>query len=158
MNAAHPQLILPGRPPEQVVTLDEYRRMDGYQALSRVLKEYSPQDVTQVVRNSGLRGLGGAGFPTGRKWVFLRNDAPFPRYVIANTDEMEPGTYKDRYLTYVNPYSVIEGLTIAGYAASAARGFIFVRPAYESSAWRLEEALEEARRAGFLGGNILGSG
>jgi NADH-quinone oxidoreductase subunit F len=157
MNGANPQLILPGRPPDQVVTLDEYRRMDGYQALTRVLKDYSPQEVTQAVRNSGLRGLGGAGFPTGRKWVFLRNDAPFPRYVIANTDEMEPGTYKDRFLTYVNPHSVIEGLIIAGYAASADRGFIFVRPAYESSAWRLEEALEEARRAGFLGRNILGS-
>jgi NADH-quinone oxidoreductase subunit F len=158
MNAARPSLILPDRPPDQVVTLDEYLRLEGYQALSKVLKDYSSQDVTQVVQNSGLRGLGGAGFPTGRKWIFLRNDAPFPRYVIVNTDEMEPGTFKDRVLVYANPHTVIEGLIIAGYTASAEKGFIFIRPAYESSAYRLEKALEEAKGAGFLGKNILGSG
>ncbi len=158
MTAHQPQLILQNRSIDEVVSLEEYLRLEGYQALSKVLKDYSPQDVTQVVRNSGLRGLGGAGFPTGRKWVFLRNDAPFPRYVIANTDEMEPGTFKDRVLVYANPHTVIEGLIIAGYTASAEKGFIFIRPAYESSAYRLEKALEEARGAGFLGKNILGSG
>ena len=158
MTAHQPQLILQNRSTDEVVSLEEYLRLEGYQALSKVLKKYSPQDVIQEVRNSGLRGLGGAGFPTGRKWVFLRNDAPFPRYVIANTDEMEPGTFKDRVLVYANPHTVIEGLIIAGYTASAERGFIFIRPAYESSAYRLEKALEEARGAGFLGKNILGSG
>ncbi|MGC1402909.1 MAG: NADH-ubiquinone oxidoreductase-F iron-sulfur binding region domain-containing protein [Thermodesulfobacteriota bacterium] len=158
MTTEHQQLILRNRAPDEVVTLEEYLRLDGYQALSKILKTYSPEEVVQVVLDSGLRGLGGAGFPTGRKWGPLGTDVPFPRYVIANTDEMEPGTYKDRALVYANPHTVIEGLIIAGYAASAERGFIFIRPAYESSAHRLEKAEEEAREAGYLSRNILGSG
>lgn len=158
MTAEHQRLILLNRAPDEFVTLEAYLRLDGYQALSKVLKTYSPQEVVQVVQDSGLRGLGGAGFPTGRKWGSLGPDSPFPRYVIGNTDEMEPGTFKDRVLVYANPHTVIEGLIIAAYAASAERGFIFIRPAYESSASRLEMAAEEALAAGFLGRDILGSG
>ena len=158
MTTPHPQLILQNRPPEQVVTLEEYVRLDGYQALAKVLKQYPPQQVIQMVLDSGLRGLGGAGFPTGRKWSLLKKEASFPRYVIANTDEMELGTYKDRVLVHHNPHTLIEGLILSGYTASAEKGYIFIRAAYEESAQVLERAMEEARQAGWLGKNIQGSG
>ncbi|HMK65679.1 MAG TPA: NADH-ubiquinone oxidoreductase-F iron-sulfur binding region domain-containing protein, partial [Thermodesulfobacteriota bacterium] len=122
-----------------------------------VLRNRSPKEVIQTVNDSGIRGLGGAGYPAGRKWSQLKADAPFPRYVIANTDEMEPGTYKDRVLIFHNPHTLIEGLLIAGYAVSAEKGYVFIRPAYESSARVLEKAVKEARRAGLVGRNILGS-
>lgn len=144
-------------PADRTIGLAEYRRLGGYEALSQVLAHYSPQEVIQVVLDSGLRGLGGAGFPVGRKWSLVKPEAPFPRVIIANTDEMEPGTYKDRVLVFHNPHALIEGLLIAGYAVSAQKGIVFIRQAYESSTRVLEKALEEAREAGFWGKNILGS-
>ena len=143
---------------DRTITLDEYRQGGGYVALSKVLAEYSPTQVKQLVLDSGLRGFGGAGFPTGRKWRFLSDDAPFPRYVVANTDEMEPGTFKDRVLVFHNPHTVLEGMIIASFAVSAGRGFFFVRPSYERIAEIVEDALESTRGAGLLGENILGSG
>lgn len=154
---ASQQPLILQKPLDQTLSLDEYRRLGGYEALNKVLKDYSPQQVIQTVMDSGLRGLGGAGFPTGRKWSFIKKETPFPRYVIANTDEMEPGTYKDRFLIQHNPQALIEGLVIGGFAASAEKGYIFIRPAYEQGARILEKALEEARQAGLLGKNILGS-
>jgi NADH-quinone oxidoreductase subunit F len=157
MIMAYPQFVLQNRSGEETISLDEYRRTGGYEGLAKVLKECSPKEVTKIIQDSGLRGHGGAGFPTGRKWGFLSEDAPFPRYVIANTDEMEPGTFKDRKLVTVNPHTVIEGMTIAAYMASAQKGFLFIRPSYETVAEIFEKALNDAREAGYLGKNILGS-
>jgi NADH-quinone oxidoreductase subunit F len=150
-------LILHNQQEGHTLFLDEYKSLGGYQALSQVLENHKPQEVIQTVLNSGIRGLGGAGYPVGRKWSQLKAEAPFPRYIIANTDEMEPGTYKDRVMIFNNPHALIEGLIIAGYAVSAQKGYIFIRPAYESSALVLNRAVAEAEQAGLLGRNILGS-
>jgi NADH-quinone oxidoreductase subunit F len=151
------RFILIDRAEDQPLTLDEYRRTGGYQGLERTLRQYSPGEVTKMVLDSGLRGHGGAGFPTGRKWSFLRDSAPYPRYIVANTDEMEPGTFKDRVLLSVNPHTVIEGMVIAAYANSAEKGYFFVRPSYEQITLTFEKALEEARSAGLVGRNVLGT-
>ena len=155
--ATHKQFILNDRKPDQTLTIDEYRETGGYRGLEKAITEYSPGEIKKTVLDSGLRGHGGAGFPTGRKWGFLRDDAPHPRFIVANTDEMEPGTFKDRSLLSVNPHTVIEGMTIAAYANDAAKGYFFVRPSYEDVARKFETALREAREAGFLGKRILGS-
>jgi NADH-quinone oxidoreductase subunit F len=155
MMDQHPSLILQKERTDQTLFLEAYKGMGGYQGLALALGR-SPEEIVQVITDSGLRGLGGAGFPTGRKWS-LRKEASFPRYVIANTDEMEPGTYKDRFWVHHNPHALLEGLIIAGYTASAEKGYIFIRPAYEDCAQVLEKAAEEARQAGLLGHNILGS-
>jgi len=151
------QFILHNRGEDQTMTIEEYRRTGGYEGLQKVLRDCSPGQVKKTVLDSGLRGLGGAGFPTGRKWSLLREDAPHPRYVIANGDEMEPGTFKDRVLLSINPHTVIEGMAIAGYANSAQKGYFFVRPSYEHIALKFETALGEAKQSGFLGRRILGS-
>jgi NADH-quinone oxidoreductase subunit F len=151
------QFILQNRQEDQTMTIEEYRQTRGYEGLEKALEKYSPDQVKKVVLDSGLRGHGGAGFPTGRKWGLLKGDAPQPRYVVANADEMEPGTFKDRVLLSINPHTVIEGMTIAAYANSAGKGYFFVRPSYEEIALKFERALEEARGSGFLGRKILGS-
>jgi NADH-quinone oxidoreductase subunit F len=153
----HPTFLLHDRSENQTLTLGEYRETGGYEALGKALRKYSPGEVKKMVLDSGLRGHGGAGFPTGRKWGFLREDAPHPRYVIANTDEMEPGTFKDRSLLSVNPHTVLEGMAVAAYANSANKGYFFVRPSYEQVAQKVERALEEAREAGLMGRKILGT-
>ena len=107
--------------------------------------------------DSGLLGRGGAGFPTGRKWGFIPTDAGLPRYLVPNTDEMEPGTFKDRVLVNIDPHLVIEGIILAGYAVRAETAFFFIRPSYELDARLIEREAEVARQAGFLGKNILGS-
>jgi NADH-quinone oxidoreductase subunit F len=157
MTMAHPRLVFLSPTPDHTITMEEYRQNDGYRALSDMLQKYSPAEVTKIVLDSDLSGRGGAGFPTGRKWSLLKDDAPFPRYVIANTDEMEPGTFKDRMIISVNPHALIEGMIIAAYAVCAQKGFIFIRPSYESGAEIIEAALAAARDAGFVGKNILGS-
>ncbi|KAF0221429.1 MAG: NADH-quinone oxidoreductase subunit [Geobacteraceae bacterium] len=144
----------PGRP----VTFAEYQAEGGFAALKKGLKELSPLEVQQAVIDSGLRGRGGAGFPTGKKWSFVPRDLPGPRYLICNCDEMEPGTYKDRVLLEANPYSLVEGMILAGYAIGCEHAFIFIRRGYETAAMNLRRAIGEAREAGFLGRNILGSG
>jgi NADH-quinone oxidoreductase subunit F len=150
------QFLLQNRKEDQTMTLEEYRETGGYKGIEKALRKYSPEETKKIVLDSGLRGQGGAGFPTGRKWQFLKDDAPHPRYVIVNTDEMEPGTFKDRVLLSINPHAVIEGTAIAAYANSAEKGYFFVRPAYEQIALKFERALEEARGSGFLGRKILG--
>ncbi len=118
----------------------------------------SPDDVTEEVKKSGLRGRGGAGFPTGMKWSFLAKPEGVPRYLVANADESEPGTFKDRYLMEFIPHSLIEGMIVASYALGSNVSYIYIRGEYAWIVDILEQAIEEARQNGFLGKNILGSG
>jgi NADH-quinone oxidoreductase subunit F len=144
----------------EVQNLKEYERAGGYQALRKALGNISSQDVVQLVKESGLRGRGGAGFPTGDKWSFvpMGADAPHPKYLVANADEMEPATFKDRLLMECDPHQLIEGMILSAYATQADVAFVFLRWAYKLSAQRLEKAIAEAYAAGYLGKNILGSG
>lgn len=144
----------------QALSLQGYERSGGYQGLRKALREMTPQKVQEEVKKSGLRGRGGAGFPTGMKWSFtpMGAGAPHPKYVIANADEMEPGTFKDRYLMEGNPHQLIEGLILAGFAIEADVAFIFIRGEYKRSQERLLRAIAEAYSAGYLGRDILKSG
>jgi NADH-quinone oxidoreductase subunit F len=142
----------------RVITFAEYREGGGFAALTKALKELSPLQVQQTVIDSGLRGRGGAGFPTGKKWSFVPRDLPGPRWLICNCDEMEPGTCKDRVLLEANPYSLVEGILLACYAIGVRQAFIFIRRGYEQAAANLQRALHEAKDAGLLGANIAGSG
>ncbi|MEO8053375.1 MAG: NADH-quinone oxidoreductase subunit NuoF, partial [Acidobacteriota bacterium] len=147
-------------PPDgEALDLSGYERAGGYQALRRALRDMTPQKVQEEVKNSGLRGRGGAGFSTGLKWSFtpMGADAPRPKYVVANADEMEPGTFKDRYLMEGNPHGLIEGMILAGYANQSDVAYIFVRGEYKLSQERLARALAEGYSAGYLGKKILGS-
>ncbi|MFZ0451138.1 MAG: SLBB domain-containing protein, partial [Desulfatiglandaceae bacterium] len=151
-------LLFKNRRPERPATLDEYRRGGGYEALAHALRNLSPADVRHLVGDSGLRGRGGAGFPTGRKWEGVPDDGPFPRYILVNSDEMEPGTFKDRVLVNIDPHMVIEGVILAGYAVSAWKGVLFIRHSYEREAALFEKEVAAAAEAGYLGRDILGSG
>jgi NADH-quinone oxidoreductase subunit F len=148
------------RPDRVPVSLKEYKAAGGYQALRKALKEMSPKDVQKIVTDSNLRGRGGAGFPTGQKWSFvpMGEDAPRPKYLICNADEMEPGTFKDRLLLEGNPHQLLEGMIISAYAVQADVSYIFMRWAYKLAAARLEKAIAEAYENNCLGKNILGSG
>ena len=150
-------ILLRNYRPDRPATIDEYRRSGGYEALTEAVQKLRPKDVVNQVKDSGLRGRGGAGFPTGIKWSGVPDQAPFPRYVIPNTDEMEPGTFKDRILVNADPHLVIEGIVLAAYAISAQRGVFFIRPSYEMDAEIIERELEVARKAGYLGDHILGT-
>lgn len=152
-----PLVLFQNRKPDRIATLDEYRRSGGYQALEEVLQSCSPKDVCHKVSAANLRGRGGAGFPAAQKWLAVPEDGAFPRYLAANCDEMEPGTFKDRMMIHADPHMLIEGIAIAGYSFSARKAFVFVRPSYDSSADILQREVENARQAGYLGENILGS-
>jgi NADH-quinone oxidoreductase subunit F len=147
------------RPHGTAVDIDTYERAGGYQALRKAL-QLQPQDVTEIVKASNLRGRGGAGFPTGLKWSFvpMKADAPRPKYLVANADEMEPGTFKDRVLMEGDPHQLIEGMLVSAYAIQADVGYIFLRGEYRLSAECLRTALAEARARGYVGRDILGSG
>ncbi|MEM1690640.1 MAG: NADH-ubiquinone oxidoreductase-F iron-sulfur binding region domain-containing protein [Thermofilaceae archaeon] len=138
-------------------SLEEYVAGGGYRGLSRALK-IGPDAVIDEIQKSGLRGRGGAGFPTGLKWRLTRQQPAKPKYVIANADEGDPGAFMNRLLAESDPFRIVEGLTIAGYAIGAERGFIFVRAEKPLMAKRLQRAVEEARKCDLLGENILGSG
>jgi NADH-quinone oxidoreductase subunit F len=148
------------RPDEPPLDFQGYARAGGYESVRSAFKKMSPAEVTELVTNSNLRGRGGAGFPTGMKWSFvpMGEDARRPKYLIANGDEMEPGTFKDRLLMERDPHQLIEGMLIAAYALQAEVGYIFLRWAYKESARQLRKAIAEAYQAGFLGENILESG
>ncbi len=152
------QVLFRHNRPGRCITFAEYRSQGGFGALTRALRELAPLDLQQLVMDSRLRGRGGAGFPTGLKWSFVRRDLPGPRWLICNCDEMEPGTYKDRVLLEANPYSLVEGVILAAYALGVPHAFIFIRRGYESAAANLRRALAEATTANLLGENILGSG
>jgi len=147
------------RPDGEPAFFADYVAAGGYEGLARVLRELQPQDVTQAVVDSGLRGRGGAGYATGRKWSTMPvvADAPHPKYVACNGDEMEPGSIKDRYLLGRNPHLLVEGMIVAAYAVQADAGYIFLRAQYDHPYACLERALAEARAAGYLGDRIMGS-
>ena len=147
-------------PGEEPLDLKEYEQAGGYQALRKAIREMTPGDVTQVVKDSNLKGRGGAGFPTGVKWSFvpMGDDTPHPKYLLINADEMEPGTFKDRFLLEGAPHQLIEGLILSAYAIQADVAYIFLRWAYKLAEKRLSRAIAEAYDAGYLGGDILGSG
>ncbi|MCY4411123.1 MAG: NAD(P)H-dependent oxidoreductase subunit E [Caldilineaceae bacterium] len=139
-------------------SLDGYRRSGGYEALTRAVLEESPTQVIDVLKESKLAGRGGAGFPTGMKWQFVREAPGEPKSIVCNADEGEPGCFKDRALMDHDPFAVIEGMTLAGYATGADRGFLYLRYEYPETNARLESAIEDAEEAGLLGEDILGSG
>ncbi len=139
-------------------SLADYERAGGYQALRKVLGKIAPADVTEMVKQSGLRGRGGAGFPTGVKWSFLPKDYHGPIYLCCNADESEPGTFKDRQLMERDPHQMIEGIVISAYAIRAELCFIYIRGEFALGTQILERALDEARAAGYIGRNILGAG
>jgi NADH-quinone oxidoreductase subunit F len=145
---------------EPLLDIKAYEAVDGYAAVRKALKDMAPADVTQLVKDSNLRGRGGAGFPAGVKWslVPMGPDAPKQKYLVCNADEMEPGTFKDRLLMEQLPHQLIEAMIVVGYALQASYGYIFLRGEYVVAYERLNKALDQARAAGYLGDNILGSG
>ncbi len=151
------QVLLKNRKKDKPLALKEYQQQGGYRALKKAIEKISPGEIVSMVKDSGLRGRGGAGFPTGVKWSFLPEDQKGERYIIANADEMEPGTYKDRILLEANPHLLIEGIILSAYALSVKESYIFIRRAYAYGASLLEKAIEEARSERFIGTNILGT-
>lgn len=141
-----------------IETLEVYRQHGGYASLEKALKTMAPNDIVEEVKKSGLRGRGGAGFPTGMKWSFLAKPEGVPRYLVCNADESEPGTFKDRYLMQKTPHSLIEGMIVSSFALGARTSYIYIRGEYFYVSRILEKAIEEAYAAGYLGENILGSG
>lgn len=137
--------------------IEIYLRNGGYEGLRKALREYQPDEVIEIVRTAGLRGRGGAGFPTGVKWGFVPKDV-FPKYVVVNADESEPGTFKDRQLLENNPHQVVEGALIAAYAIQAEAIYIYCRGEFWDLAHELETRIAEAREMGFLGPDVQGSG
>ena len=136
--------------------IDEYIGRDGYLALGKVLTEMTPQEVIDVITASGLRGRGGAGFPTGMKWSFAAKN-PGPKYMICNADEGDPGAFMDRAVLEGDPHSIVEALEIAGYAIGANQGYVYVRAEYPLAVERLEKAIKDAYAYGLLGKNVLGT-
>jgi NADH-quinone oxidoreductase subunit F len=139
---------------EGIHTYEVYRKQGGYRSVEKALKTMSPDAVVEEVKKSGLRGRGGAGFPTGMKWSFLAKPEGVPRYLLCNADESEPGTFKDRYLMEKIPHLLIEGMIVSSYALGANTSYIYIRGEYSWIVHILERAIAEAYRAGWLGKNI----
>ena len=140
--------------PEEI---DEYIAFDGYKALEKVLKEMKPDEVIDVIKESGLRGRGGAGFPTGKKWELTKASVGDQKYVVCNADEGDPGAFMDRSILEGDPHSVLEAMAIAGYSIGANKGYIYVRAEYPIAVQRLKIAIDQARDYGLLGENIFGT-
>src|SRR5438874_76081 len=136
--------------------LDAYQADGGYRAARKALTEMSPAQVADVVKASGLRGRGGAGFPCGVKWTFLPKDHPGPIYLCVNADESEPCTFNNRILMEEDPHQVLEGIILASYATRASTAYVYIRYEYGESARAMQRAIDEAYSAGLLGRNILG--
>ncbi len=139
-------------------SLDDYLAQDGYAALAQAVSEMSPEDVLTAVERSGLRGRGGGGFPTGRKWRFLKNEAAAPKFLICNGSEGDPGAYLDRAVMEGDPHAIIEGMAIGAFATGAHQGHIYVGHEYPQAVQRLRQAASQAREMGLLGDDILGAG
>ena len=152
------KLLLANDHIEGIRKLDVYRKHGGYSSLEKALKTMTPDQIVEEVKASGLRGRGGAGFPTGMKWGFIAKPAGVPRYVVCNADESEPGTFKDRYLMERIPHLLIEGMIASSFALGARTSFIYIRGEYFYVARILEQAIAEAYEAGLLGKNIMNSG
>jgi len=152
------KLLLANDHIEGIHKLDVYRKHGGYSSLEKALKTMTPDQVVEEVKASGLRGRGGAGFPTGMKWGFIAKPAGVPRYVVCNADESEPGTFKDRYLMERIPHLLIEGMIASSFALGARTSYIYIRGEYFYVARILEQAIAEAYEAGLLGKNIMNSG
>ena len=138
--------------------IDEYIAVDGYAALGKVLTEMTPEDVLKVVTDSGLRGRGGGGFPTGRKWALCAPNKADQKYVVCNADEGDPGAFMDRSVLEGDPHAVVEAMAICGYAVGATKGYVYVRAEYPIAVKRLQRAIDQAKEYGLLGKNIFGSG
>ena len=152
------KLLLANAHIEGIRTYEVYRKNGGYQSVEKVLGTLTPDEVTEEVKKSGLRGRGGAGFPTGMKWSFLAKPEGVPRYLVVNADESEPGTFKDRYLMEFIPHLLIEGMIVSSYALGARASYIYIRGEYAWIVDILEQAIAEAKQNGWLGKNILGKG
>ena len=152
------KLLLDKAHVEGIRGYDVYRREGGYQSVEKAFKTMSPDQVTDEVKKSGLRGRGGAGFPTGLKWSFLAKPEGVPRYLVCNADESEPGTFKDRYLMEFLPHLLIEGLIVSSYAIGSNRTYIYIRGEFAWIVDILNQAIAEAKNNGWLGKNILGTG
>jgi len=138
-------------------SIDDYIAHDGYKAIKKVLREYKPDEVIEEIKKSGLRGRGGAGFPTGLKWSFARKAEDDKKYIICNADEGDPGAFMDRSVLEGDPHSVLEGMLVAAYAIGASEGYIYVRAEYPLAVRRLKKAIKDAKEKGFIGKKILGS-
>ncbi len=152
------KLLLDKAHVEGIRTYEVYRREGGYRSVEKALKQMGPEEVLEEVKKSGLRGRGGAGFPTGMKWSFLAKSDGVPRYLVVNADESEPGTFKDRYLMEFIPHLLIEGIISSSFALGANTSYIYIRGEYAWITNILEQAIIEAKNNGWLGKNILGSG
>src|SRR6201998_4542684 len=152
------KLLLEKAHVEGIRSYDVYRSEGGYRSVEKALKTLTPDAVTEEVKKSGLRGRGGAGFPTGMKWSFLAKPEGIPRYLVVNADESEPGTFKDRYLMEFIPHLLIEGMIVSSFALGSKVSYIYVRGEMMPQIRILEKAIAEAKNAGFLGKNILGTG
>jgi len=152
------KLLLENIEKPDIHTIDGYIKYGGYRSLDKVLKGMSPDEVTEEVKTSGLRGRGGAGFSTGLKWTFIDKSTDKPRYLLCNADESEPGTFKDRLLMEKNPHLLIEGMILSSYALGCHTAYIYIRGEYMFILRILERAIQEAYAKGFLGKNINGSG
>ena len=138
--------------------IDVYLKEEGYKAVEKALKEMSPEEILEEAKKANLRGRGGAGFPAGVKWGFVPQEVDKPKYLCVNADEGEPGTFKDRYIMSHNPHMLIEGIIIASFCVGIHTAFIYIRGEYEAVALRLEEAISETYKRGFLGKDILNTG
>lgn len=152
------KLLLENDHIEGIRSYDVYRKNGGYRSVEKALKQMSPDDIVEEVKKSGLRGRGGAGFPTGMKWSFLAKPEGVPRHLLCNADESEPGTFKDRYLMERIPHLLIEGMIVSSFALGANQSYIYIRGEYMYVLQILEKAIQEAYANGWLGKNILGSG
>jgi NADH-quinone oxidoreductase subunit F len=146
-------ILVPG-----IETIEVFKQKGGYQAVEKALKKMTPDEVTEEVKKSGIRGRGGAGFPMGMKWSFLAKPEGIPRYLVCNADESEPGTFKDHYLMWKSPHTLIEGMIVSSYALGANTSYIYVRGELMYVIHILEKAIQEAYDKGYLGKNIMGSG
>lgn len=143
---------------ENFYKIDVYLKEEGYKAVEKALKEMSPEEILEEAKKANLRGRGGAGFPAGVKWGFVPQEVDKPKYLCVNADEGEPGTFKDRYIMSHNPHMLIEGIIIASFCVGIHTAFIYIRGEYEAVALRLEEAISETYKRGFLGKDILNTG